>query len=350
LTVEETQVFSLDGGGSYDPDGGSIVSYSWDFGDGSTSASGVSPSHSYSSAGTYDVTLTVTDDEAETGTDTVAVTVTQKTYDPPVANAGSNQGGFEGDTLTFNGADSYDPDGGDIVAYSWDFDGDGTEDAAGDTATHTFDNAGTYNVILTVEDDEGETDQDIVQVVITAVKEPPVADAGPDDLILLGESYTFDGTGSYDPDGGAIDFAWDFGDGSTGTGSTPSHTYGAYGVYDVSLQVTDDETETDTDNMVLQVTALPIADFQGAEDEPYRLDLDAGDSYDPDNGTGSGIVAYEWDFGDGSTGSGQTVSHTYSSADTVTVTLTVTDDEGQQDTVSVTGEIDGSGTLRIIVQ
>ena len=59
-----TLTIDFDGGGSDDPDG-SIVSYDWDFGDG-TFGSGVAPSHGYAAAGSYDVSLTVTDDQGAT--------------------------------------------------------------------------------------------------------------------------------------------------------------------------------------------------------------------------------------------------------------------------------------------
>src|SRR5206468_10351822 len=66
---------------------------------------------------------------------------------------------------------------------------------------------------------------------------PPTARAGgpyrSEDVVQL------DGSASSDPDGDPISFAWDFGDGTTGTGATPSHTYTAYGTYTVTLVVTD---------------------------------------------------------------------------------------------------------------
>jgi len=64
---------TFNGSGSYDTDG-SIVSYDWDFGDGST-GTGEITTHAYSTEGTYTVTLTVTDNDSATGNDTAVVTV-----------------------------------------------------------------------------------------------------------------------------------------------------------------------------------------------------------------------------------------------------------------------------------
>ncbi len=54
----------------------------------------------------------------------------------------------------------------------------------------------------------------------------------------------FDGTDSSDPDGSVVSYAWDFGDGGTATGSTPSHDFVTSGTRDVTLTVTDDEGTT----------------------------------------------------------------------------------------------------------
>ena len=90
---------------------GGIVSYHWDFGDGSPHGSGKIAEHVYSSPGVYNVTLTVTDRQGASDDDWCLVTVLQRNQ-PPVADAGSDQSVHEGDTVYFDGTDSHDPDGG----------------------------------------------------------------------------------------------------------------------------------------------------------------------------------------------------------------------------------------------
>jgi hypothetical protein len=67
----------------------------------------------------------------------------------------------------------------------------------------------------------------------------PVASAGGPYSAFVGAPVSFNGTGSTDPDGDVILFSWVYGDGSTGTGATPVHTYTAIGVFGVALTVTD---------------------------------------------------------------------------------------------------------------
>ena len=95
-TVEAGTAVEFDGSGSADSDG-SIASYSWDFGDGTT-ASGVAPTHTYESAGDYSATLTVTDDDGATASDSIAVTVE--------SGGGGGGGGTCGDVSETASADS----------------------------------------------------------------------------------------------------------------------------------------------------------------------------------------------------------------------------------------------------
>jgi len=153
-----------------------------------------------------------------------------------------------------------------------------------------------------------------------------------------GETVSFDGSGSTDSDGTISSYEWDFGDGSTATGQTTSHSYSSSGDYTVTLTVTDDKGATDTVSKTISVgtsNAAPSASFTVSPSSPKTgetVNFDGSGSTDSD-GT---ISSYEWDFGDGSTATGQTTSHSYGSAGDYTVSLTVTDDAGATDTVSKT--------------
>ena len=148
-----------------------------------------------------------------------------------------------------------------------------------------------------------------------------------------------DASTSTDPDGTITGYAWDFGDGSTGTGVTASRTYAAPGTYTVTLTVTDDRGATGTTTQQVEVPDVapnqaPTAAFTTS---PLTLGVavDASTSTDPD-GT---ITGYAWDFGDGSTGTGVTASRTYAAPGAYTVTLTVTDDRGATGTTTQQVEV-----------
>ncbi|WP_045262638.1 PKD domain-containing protein [Microbacterium oxydans] len=142
-----------------------------------------------------------------------------------------------------------------------------------------------------------------------------------------GVDAAFDASTSVPPGSTTIsDYRWDFGDGSTGTGKTPTHTYTKPGTYQVKLTITDSQglVGSVTKPVLVQgANAAPTASFTLAT-TGRSVSVDASASADSD-GTISG---YRWDWGDGTTGDGAVANHTYASAGTRTVTLTVTDDLG----------------------
>jgi PKD repeat protein len=242
-------------GGSNDPDG-TIVSYSWDFGDGGSSAS-ANPSHTYTAAGTYTATLTVTDNNGATDSATVTITVTDPANQPPVAAVSANP--TSGDAplaVTFSSAGSSDPDGT-VASYAWDF-GDGNTSTSANPS-HTYTAEGTYAATLTVTDDDGATDSATVTITVTdPPNQPPVAQASANPTSGTAPlAVTFSSAGSSDPDGTIVSYSWDFGDGNTSTSANPSHTYTAEGTYTVTLTVTDDQGATDTDTITIQVDKDP---------------------------------------------------------------------------------------------
>ncbi len=146
----------------------------------------------------------------------------------------------------------------------------------------------------------------------------------------------FDAGGSSDPDGSVVSYAWDFGDGSSATGRTPSHDFVTSGTRQVTLTVTDDEGAGGSLVVPVQVTrtnAAPTAAFTtGCR---YLVcTFDASGSGDSD-GT---AVSYTWDFGDGTsdTTTSATTTHTYDAGGSDLVGLTVTDNDGGTGTTTRT--------------
>ena len=141
----------FDGSGSSDSDG-SVVAWTWNFGDGTVAASGSSVPHRFASAGQYVVTLTVTDNDGQTGSITHTVVV-EPPNTPPTAGFTFNPlSGLYPLTVTFDASASTDSDGY-IDQYDWDFGGE--QNGAGQVTSYTFNLEGLYKISLTAYDDDG---------------------------------------------------------------------------------------------------------------------------------------------------------------------------------------------------
>ncbi|MEM4264931.1 MAG: PKD domain-containing protein, partial [Thermoplasmata archaeon] len=312
---------TVDASGSSDPDG-TIVSYLWDWGDGTT-GSGVIASHTYTATKTYTITLTVTDDMGLTNSVSESVYV-QLPKMPPVASFTYTTDQL---TVSVDATGSYDPDGT-IVSYDWSW-GDGTT-GTGMTATHTYGMDGTYEVVLTVTDNDGMTDDASAMVSVAKVNMKPIAAFT---YLVSDMTVSVDASGSSDPDGFITTYDWDWGDGATDSGMTATHTYASYGTYLISLTVTDDQGATGTASQSVKLNAPPVASFTATVDK-MTVSVDASGS--TDDGM---IVSYAWDWGDGTTGTGMSATHKYSAYGTYTITLTVTDDGGKTDSTSKSVDI-----------
>ena len=163
------------------------------------------------------------------------------TADANAAPAAAFTAATSGLTASVDASTSKDSDGT-ITSYSWSF-GDGTS-GTGVKASRTYAAAGTYTVRLTVTDDKGATATASKNVTVEAptVNAAPVASFT---STVSGLTASVDASGSSD-DGSISSYAWDFGDGTKGTGVKAQRTYAAAGTYTVTLTVTDDQGLTGT--------------------------------------------------------------------------------------------------------
>lgn len=238
-----------------DPDGGEVT-VQWNFDDGTT-ATGPLVSHTFTEQGTYEVTVTVIGDE---GGETVrSVPIQVLNLRPEVSLLAPDPGSehLVKTPVTFD-ARGRDPDGGD-VEFRWSFD-DGTTEV-GPRVTHSFSEAGTYTVVLDVTDEEQSTTRTTIKVQVTDL-EPRAEITLParDETYLVGREVGFEAQGS-DPDGGDVEYRWDFDDGSTAFGPSATHTFGERGTYDVTLTVTDDEGSTSETRLTVEVRPPGVVDI-----------------------------------------------------------------------------------------
>lgn len=159
---------------------------------------------------------------------------------------------------TFDASASSSPSGP-IVGYAWDF-GDGGI-GSGASVTHIYARKGAYEVALTVRDAMGATATSART--IEALNRAPVARFVPSVSIAdVDEPITFDASGSYDPDGDAVQYVWDFGDGTSAAGKVVQHAFrGACDSGDrptITLLVTDEEGAADS--VTRQITVIEACD------------------------------------------------------------------------------------------
>jgi PKD repeat protein len=328
----EDEVVYLSGYGHDSPSDIDTLTYSWDFGDGTTGI-GKDVIHVYTDEGIYTVTLTVTDVHGGSGTSTITVSVINP---PPSADAGWLQYGKEDSAVNFLGTGLDTPSDQSSLSYSWDF-GDGTS-AAGAAQSHTYSKSGAYMVILTVTDDNGDSGYDRIPLFVENVV--PTADAGADQLVYEDDTVFFIGIGSdTSSDIATLTYSWDLGDGSTGNGNSPTHVYSRNGLYTVILTVTDDDgAEACDETTVLVQNKAPGANA-GADVTVDEDELVFFSGFAIDTPSDYPLLEYEWDFGDGSSADfGKNPIHSYVQAGIYTVTFTVTDDDGAitTDTMQVT--------------
>ncbi len=302
--------------------GGDIVGYTWEFGDGTTSAD-ENPTHTYEQQGTYAVTLSV-EGPGGTDTETLNVTATEPLQAPVAEFTAVLVSDDAGLTVNFNNLST-----GDELSYVWDF-GDGTTSPEANPQ-HIYLAYGTYDVTLEVSNPVG-TDNASSQITLQEPLESVVAIASAAPLQAApGETIQFDSSGST---GDIASYAWDFGDGTTSTEPNPAYTYQVAGTYTAQLTLTGQDNTTDTSTVAIAVAepAEPLVAVASAA--PLQAVPGETIQFDSSGSTGD-IASYAWDFGDGTTSTEPNPAHTYQVPGTYTAQLTLTGQDNTTNTSTV---------------
>lgn len=304
-------------------DDNGIVRWEWIFGDGQNlegDDEAIAATHTYSEPGPYLVFLKVWDEWGAVGYDFVMI----KAYVQKPAIAGDiDVTGIAhthvnlqfGASALFEGQEDY------IEGYIWDF-GDGNA-STGMYANNTYLESGTFTATLTLRYYDG-TSKTLSKELEIAPNEPPTPAFDIIGLYRAGYSLSFDASSTTDPEGDALSYSWDFGDGTYGSGMTTSNSFTVAGTYSVTLSVSDGVNNASLSKDIdLELNHEPVASFttSGELKKGKEITFDASQSSDEDEDQ----LDYYWDFGDGDSAEGKMMAHIYDDTDTYSVMLTVTD-------------------------
>jgi len=176
--------------------------------------------------------------------------------EPPVADAGGLYEAGPGEIINFDGSASYDTDG-EIDFYRWNF-GDGTSEILAKSPEHSFTSKGAYKITLTVIDNDGTTDTEIIFITIgDYVNKKPTAEHGGPYEGVEEKIINFSGLNSTDVDGIITNYTWSFGDGSMNYGESTTHKYDEPGTYILELTVEDNNGDSNTVSTIVTVEEKP---------------------------------------------------------------------------------------------
>jgi len=298
---------------------GSIDSWHWDFGDGTTD-NNQNPTHTYTSDGNYTVTLTV---ESSLGC-TYYTTKTITVYKSPTADFTYSSNCYLDDVVF---TDASIANAGTINSWYWTF-----VDSLHSTMqnpTFLFDNSGTYTVVLSVQNSLGCSASASLPV---EVYTKPIADF----------TYTFDCAKSMasfidasSSDGNSINsWNWNFGDGNLSSEQNPTHNYTTDGAQSVTLISGSSANCSDTITQQVYLQSV-TAEFNFESKCLY----DSINFIDYSYTNGDTIQSYNWLFGDGNSSTEQNPDHLYLLSNTYSVILIATSSSGCVDSVTKTVEV-----------
>jgi len=385
------------------PDGGEIIWYHWDFGDGTTMINITSTftMHNYTSTGIYNVTLTIGDNNTLTDQELKTLNITTGF---PIAGFTilNSPPYYVNDTLTFTASASHDSDWGDIISYNWDF-GDGTlRNETNPETTHNYTTKGDYTVVLTVADNTNLISNPVNTTLSLSLRvylriEPSIVTVNPGEYVdinitienvedlktfvfkmvwppdwlspswpilfeepvgtlgdFLGEEFNDFGQRRWNKVGpyadaceGYLFFNCTFFttvvpvENRSGSGTIINIQALTKSSGNTSLHLIDTLfLDSDGDTILHEIedsylyTTRPVANFIYSPRPTLpnqTVTFNASLSYDPDNpydSTPGPITDYHWDFSDGFNDTGMIVTHAFASG-VFPVNLTVTDDDGE---------------------
>ncbi|MGB0430533.1 MAG: PKD domain-containing protein, partial [Bacteroidia bacterium] len=276
---------------------GKIQSYAWSFGDQGTSNQ-QNPINVYKNSGSYTVTLDIVADGGCNSSITKTVSVNAM---PTVSFTSSTE--CEGTATTFTNKSTVSTG---TLTHSWDL-GDNKSSTAA-SPSHTYTNAGYYNVVLKTTTDKGCVDSTSGTVQVKRVAQPNFSATS----VCQGLNTSFTNLST-----NASTYSWDFGN-STGssTKDNPTYKYASSGTYTAILTATSADGCSDTAHKQVTVYDLPTAGFSATE-------VCLGQTTDFTNSS-SGASKYQWVFGNGTSSNKFEPSLIYAKAGSYTVELTAT--------------------------
>ena len=307
---------------------GSITTFLWDFGDGVGTSALQSPSYLYTNSGIFNVSLTVTSDSGCSDNIIIPVTV----YSNPIAN-------FISDTACLSFANQFTDQStignAALSNWNWDFDNDGIINNITQNPTFIFSGSGLFPVNLNIVDVNGCVHDTTLDVVVSA--NPLAAFTFSDECFGTATSLT----NQSNDNGGTtpIDtWEWDFENNGTvdDVNQNPSNLFPIEGNHTVELLVTSVLGCKDSVTVVVDVDAIPVANFGGTNEC-----LGFVTSFTDSSTTTIGNVnQWDWDFGDTSPiDNNQNPNHQYATSGVFNVTLTVVSDSGCTHTFNTNVEV-----------
>lgn len=291
---------------------GSIVTWNWNFGDGSPAGTTASPAHTYPLNGTYNVTLTVTNVFGCTNSITQSVIVNAV----PVA-------AFNTTTVCFGQPTAFtDLTSGTPINWIWDF-GDASPISNTQNPTHIYATAGTFNVTLISFGGSGCSDTISNTITVNPVPTANFTFAS----VCTNDVMSFNSTSLGTPD----TFVWNFGDGFSDNTNNPSptHVYTTAGTYNVTLIAGYAATGC-TNTIIIPVTAFPLTVPNFTSTTPC---LNVATSFT--DATTNAPTQWNWNFGDGGTSTLQNPAYVYATPGTYAVTLLTQNVFGCQDSITI---------------